>query len=262
MPYTVLQTVISKKKESFLMSLKIKNLKCSYAKKILFEDLNLSLGEHTTLLGANGSGKSSLARAICSLIEYEGTISLDAIVLADLSAKQRAREIFYLPAKLDIYDSSLSVIEFVLLSRFAYKDPFLNYSHKDKILANEALEKLSLLHLRDHSVGSLSSGESALVLLACGLCAQSKLLILDEPTANLDPKNAKVIAQHIKDLKKETQVFLITHDLHLACYMQSPLLFLKEGVFTSFEDPTKFFNDATLQELYGVEFCDLAVVYA
>jgi iron complex transport system ATP-binding protein len=244
------------------MPLEIKNLKCSYSDKALFKNITLSLSEHTTLLGANGSGKSSLARAICSLIEYEGSIALDGVDLKSLGAKQRAKELFYLPAKLDVYDSSLSVFEFVLLSRFAHKDSFFSYTSKDKALAREALEKLSLTHLQEHALGSLSSGESALVLLASALCAQSKLLILDEPTANLDPHNAKVIAQHIKELKKERQIFLITHDLHLACYIQSPLLFLKEGNFLQFEDPKEFFNDATLQELYGVEFRDLAVVYA
>ena len=244
------------------MAINIQNLTCRYSNKTLFEDISLSLKDHTTLLGANGSGKSSLARAICSLIEYEGNIFLDGVDLAKLTPRQRAKELFYLPAKLDVYDSSLSVFEFVLLSRFAHKDSFFNYTSKDRAFALEALEKLSLTHLQEHSVGSLSSGESALVLLASALCAQSKLLILDEPTANLDPHNAKIIAQHIKELKEERQIFLITHDLHLACYIQSPLLFLKEGNFLQFEDPKEFFNDTTLQELYGVEFQNMAVVYA
>ena len=244
------------------MPLEIRDLSCSYKNKTLFENVDLLLGKHTTLLGGNGSGKSSLARAICSLIAYEGHIFLDGADLAKLTPKQRAKELFYLPAKLDVYDNSLSVFEFVLLSRFAHKDRFFHYSSEDKKLVHEALEKLSLSHLQNHSVSSLSSGESALVLLASALCAQSRLLILDEPTANLDPRNAKVIAQHIKALKEEQEIFLITHDLHLACYIQSPLLFLKEGIFTQFQEPKEFFNDATLQQLYGVEFQNLAVVYA
>ena len=239
----------------------LRSFTCKYDRLTLFENIDLLIDTHVTLLGANGSGKSSLAKAISSLIEYKGSIFLDGVNLKDIDIKQRARDIFYAPAKLDIYDETISVYEFVLLSRFAHKEFFFEYSKSDKTLALEALEALDIDHLKDHKLLSLSSGESALVLLASAICSQSKLLIFDEPTANLDPHNAKKIAQHLKALKSKAQIFLITHDLHLACYLQTNLLFLKDKEFKSFKNPKEFFNDEVLSELYGVEFKDLALVY-
>ena len=88
---------------------------------------------------------------------------------------------------------------------------------------------------------------------------ESDIVIFDEPTANLDPKNSKAIARHIKKLKKDHTVILITHDLHLAHYINSPVGFIKEHTLHYFEDD--FFNDKKLEELYGVAFHALAVQY-
>ena len=121
------------------------------------------------------------------------------------------------------------------------------------------MEFLKIAHLRDHTVSSLSSGEQQLTLIAQALSQQSKIIILDEPTANLDPHNSKIIAEHIKALKDYHQIILITHDLNLASYIKSPVVFIKEERAKLYEDG--FFNNSTLEELYGVKFESLAVKY-
>jgi iron complex transport system ATP-binding protein len=105
----------------------------------------------------------------------------------------------------------------------------------------------------------LSSGEQQLTLIAQALAQQSEIIIFDEPTANLDPHNSKIIAEHIKGLKEYHQIILITHDLNLASYVQNPVLFIKEKKAHYYEDG--FFDDSVLKELYGVEFESLAVKY-
>lgn len=235
------------------------NIKCKFDKHLILDDISLSIKNHLSILGANGSGKSTLAKAICGLNDFEGEIALKGVDIKELSLKQKAKAISYIPAKLDIYDNFITVEEFVLLGRFPYKKSFFDYSQKDKKIASQMLEFLNISQLKKNAVSSLSSGEQQLTLIAQALTQQSDMIIFDEPTANLDPHNSKIIAQHIKALKEQHQIILITHDLHLASYIDSPVLFIKNTKTHYYEKD--FFQNETLKELYGVTFDALAVQY-
>lgn len=239
--------------------IELKNLTCRYSDKLILQDVNIKITDHLSILGANGSGKSTLAKAICNLIEFEGEISIDTKNIKELSLLNKAKSISYIPAKLELYDVYITVEEFVLLGRFPYKKSFFEYSIKDKKIVQNTLEFLKIEHLRKYTLSSLSSGEQQLTLIAQALAQQSKIIIFDEPTANLDPHNSKVIAQHIKGLKDYHQVILITHDLNLASYVKNPVLFIKEANAKLYGDD--FFNNSTLEKLYGVKFESLAVKY-
>ena len=239
--------------------IELNSVTCKFDDKIVLKDISLKIENHLSVLGANGSGKSTLAKAICALVKHDGEILIDSTNIKDISLLEKAKNISYIPAKLEIYDSFISVEEFVLQGRFPYKKSFFEYSQKDKNIAIQTLEFLKINHLKNHTVSSLSSGEQQLTLIAQALAQQSKIMIFDEPTANLDPHNSKIIAKHIKGLKKYHNVILITHDLHLASYVDSPVLFIKENSANYFEN--NFFDDSTLSELYEVEFHSLAVAY-
>lgn len=239
--------------------IELKNLSCSFENKIVLQDISLQIPNHLSILGANGSGKSTLAKSLCGLVAYDGKILLDEKNIQEYSLKEKAKTIAYIPAKLEIYDTNISVSEFILLARFAYKRSFFEYTYEDKEIVNQTLSFLNISHLKRSLLHELSSGEQQLVLIAQALVQQSKIIIFDEPTANLDPKNSKIIAQHIKKLKQNHNVILITHDLHLAAYINSPVAFIKEHSLSYFEQD--FFNDTKLKELYGVAFKSLAVQY-
>ncbi len=239
--------------------IELKHLACGYADICILKDVSLQIRDHLSILGANGSGKSTLARAICDLIKYDGEVEIDSVNIKKLSLTDKAKTLSYIPAKLEIYDPYISVYEFVLLGRFPYKKSFFEYSDKDKKIALNTLEFLKIAHLSEHTLSSLSSGEQQLTLIAQALAQQSKIIIFDEPTANLDPHNSKVIAEHIKGLKDYHQIILITHDLHLASYVDSPTAFIKEKELLLFENG--FFQDENLERLYGVKFDSLAVKY-
>jgi len=239
--------------------IEIEALKCSFDERTILEDVSLKIENHLTVLGANGSGKSTLAKAICSLVPFSGTVSINGRDIKDFSLNQKAKTLSYIPAKLEIYDSFTTVEEFVLLGRYPYKKSFFEYSQKDKNITQQTLEFLKISHLKENAISSLSSGEQQLALIAQALAQQSKIIIFDEPTANLDPHNSKIIAEHIKGLQEYHQVILITHDIHLASYMHNPVVFVKEKTTHYYE--SDFFNDTTLEKLYGVSFDSLAVQY-
>ena len=239
--------------------IELKNLKCTFTKRTILENVSLKIENHLSILGANGSGKSTLAKAICSLIEFEGEVSINDKNIQELSLNEKAKTLSYIPAKLEIYDSFITVEEFVLLGRFPYKKSFFEYSEKDKNITSQTLDFLKISHLKNSTISSLSSGEQQLALIAQALAQQSKIIIFDEPTANLDPHNSKIIAEHIKGLKEYHQIILITHDLHLAAYVNNPVVFIKNRTTHYYED--NFFNDSRLEELYNVSFDSLAVKY-
>lgn len=239
--------------------IEIKHLTCRYSDKTILRDVNLQIYDHLTILGSNGSGKSTLAKALCNLIEYRGEIKLNGRDIKESSLENIAKNIAYIPAKLEIYDHYITVLEFVLLGRFIYKKSFFDYSKEDEDIAMKNLRFLKIEHLSDHLVTSLSSGETALVLIAQALAQESKIIIFDEPSANLDPHNSKIIANHIKDLKRSHQIILITHDLHLASYINSPVVFIKEKSTLYFE--SDFFITENLRRLYNVDFESLVVKY-
>lgn len=237
----------------------LQNLSCSFESETILKDISLDISAHLSILGANGSGKSTLAKAICNLISFEGNILLDGVDITHIPLLKRAKSICYIPTKLELHDAYITVEEFVLMGRFAYKREFFEYSHEDIAIAQESLKFLQIAHLATKRASSLSSGEQQLLLIAQALTQQSKIIIFDEPTANLDPSNAKIIAKHIKNLKEKHTIFLITHDLHLACYIDSPIAFIKEQSLHSYA--REFFSDETLERLYGVSFSSLAVRY-
>ncbi len=239
--------------------IELQNLSCEFDDKIILESINLKIKKHLCVLGANGAGKSTLAKAICGLISYEGEVQVDAKNLKEFSLIEKAKMLSYIPAKLELHDPFISVEEFVLLSRFPYKRSFLDYSQDDKCITQGTLEFLKISHLKSHALSSLSSGEQQLVLMAGALVQQSKVIIFDEPTANLDPLNTKIIAQHLKGLKEYHQIILITHDVHLASYLEIPVAFVKEKSLLYYEN--NFFTDTNLEKLYGVKFKLLVAQY-
>jgi iron complex transport system ATP-binding protein len=239
--------------------IELQNLSCFYEDELILKDITHTFSKHLSIMGANGSGKSTLAKTLCNLNTFSGKILLDGKEVERYSAKERAKKIAYIPTKLDLYDTFLTVKEFVLLGRFAHKESFFDYTETDRALAHDAIELFGLKHLADQTLHSLSSGESALVLIAQALTQQSQIIIFDEPTANLDPKNAKIIAQHIKDLKQTHTIVLITHDLHLAAFIDNPVLFLKNRSAHYFQND--FFTDENLSRLYDVSIRSLEVVY-
>ena len=241
--------------------IEIKNFGIYYGSKRILENVSLDLAKNYTLLGSNGSGKSSFAKALCGLVSCRGEVYIENKNLKEYTKKELARKIAYVPTRLDIFEADISLFEFVLFGRYAYKDILGGFSVADEEKVSEKLRFLGLEHLREHKMGELSSGETNLALIASALVSEAHIIVFDEPTANLDPRNAKKIADIIKSLQEKHQILLITHDIELANFIGFDLLFIKDKRVLEFSKE-EFFHDKTLSRLYGVEFRDLRVFYA
>ena len=205
------------------MSLLIcENLCMSYENNKVLQNLSFCIeqGDYLSIIGENGSGKTTLMKGILGLMApTSGTIMLNGINRGDVG---------YLPQQTVVQkDFPASVIE-VVLSGTVGKSKRLFYNSYDKKSALENLKRLDVEHLKNRSYKELSGGQQQRVLLARALCAASKLLVLDEPTAGLDPVATKELYDILNDLNKTEKMTIITvsHDIESAVENSNKILYL------------------------------------
>lgn len=232
----------------------VNHLCVSYSKKgkLVLDDVSLQLeeGKIGVLLGANGAGKSTLFQSILGTLKAkEGEILIDGAAKEGSKRKDWAKRIAYVPQR--IPSSSLSVLETVILGRLPYFS--LSPSEEDKAHSERILEELGLTALKDKPTNELSGGELQKVALACALNQDPSLLLLDEPTSNLDIKNTVLLQGLCKHLAKEhgISILIATHDLNSALDLGDRFYFLKEGKLIGQGDERSF-NDENVFLTFGV----------
>ena len=211
------------------MQLECRDLTVGYDGKAILKNINFSVeeGEYLSIVGENGSGKSTLMR---TLLRLQQPLSGEVILGNGLNRE----EIGYLPQQTVIQkDFPASVREIVLSgcqNRCGLR-PF--YNSEEKEYAYQMMEKMQIIHLEKRCYRELSGGQQQRVLLARALCATRKILLLDEPTAGLDPKVTKEMYQLIYELNQRDKltIVMISHDLRAALTYSSHILHTGKHVF-------------------------------
>ena len=210
-----------------------------YSDEILHNiSFRLEAGSHLCILGANGAGKTTLAKVLCGLIDTDA-VTIDGKLLHDLHGTARAKAVNYIPAKLEIFDTHMSVGELLALSHF---DTALHIG--------DALERLQITHLKDHACKTLSSGESQLVLTASALLHGADYTLFDEPTANLDPLRMRTLFALLSDDDVLKSKIVITHNLELAFKLGFDILYLESGCIVFQGSADAFFAQSQLDAIY------------
>lgn len=218
-------------------------------------DLSCTLapGAFVAIVGPNGAGKTSLLRALAGLVPARGTAAWNDTDLARLDAKARARLIAYLPQG-HVVHWPMPARDVVALGRFPHgaTDPA-RLSAADRIAVRAAMERTGCLDLGDRDVRLLSGGERARVMLARVLAVEAPVLLVDEPTAALDPRQQLSIMEALRaQARRGALVLAVTHDLTLAARMADRVLLLHEGRLVADGTPDVALSDATLAATYGV----------
>lgn len=212
------------------MKLIVDNLSFSYKETDALERVcfSLSKGEITAIIGPNGSGKSTLLKCLDRILRYKkGKVELDGEDLLNISSDRLSRKIAYVPQR-EQYLMPINVFDAVMLGR----KPHIKWSitNEDITLVSEMLQRLDLTDYAMRSVQALSGGQQQRVALARALCQQPEILLLDEPTANLDLHQQIKIMEHLTDLAKEGIIVIITiHDINLAMQFCHRALMLENG---------------------------------
>lgn len=171
--------------------------------------LNVQEGEFLGIVGPNGGGKTTLLRVVLGL---QKPTSGRVRVFGKDPVESR-RKIGYVPQNLFFdRDFPITVGETVLMGRLSRKGLFSRYSGKDRKMAEQALETVGMAGLKKRQVGGLSGGELQRLLIARALAGQPELLLLDEPTASIDPEMKTTIYDLLDDLVKSMTIILVTHD--------------------------------------------------
>ena len=238
------------------MKLEASHLDFGYGARRVGSDVSLSLeaGEVLCLLGPNGSGKTTLFKTLLGLLPAQGgQVLLDG---ADLRHKRRdevARQVSYVPQAHAAF-FPFTVREVVLMGRTAHLGLFSSPSRHDGDAAQAAIERMRLAPLADSIYTRISGGERQLTLIARALAQDARIVVMDEPTANLDFGNQVRVMEHIQALAKAGMgVLLSTHDPDHAFLCADRVAMLHEGKLARTGAPAQAITAESLRQLYGVD---------
>jgi iron complex transport system ATP-binding protein len=233
--------------------LELSDLGVALGGKSVVERVSLSIapGEIVALLGPNGAGKTSLLRGALGLVKRSGEARLGGGDPALMSARERALRAAYLPQRPQAV-WPVAVESLVALGRFAYGAAPDRLRESDQLAVDAALEACALLHLRARRMDEISGGEKARAHLARALAQGAPLLMLDEPTAGLDPAQALGVADILRaHADRGGAALFSTHDIALAARVAQRVLLLREGRVIAEGAPREALTPEALERAYG-----------
>lgn len=200
--------------------LRLENLAVGYRSKEIVTGINVSIYENEliSILGKNGVGKSTLIHTLLGFQKaLNGDIVLENKSLNKISSQEIAQQIAVVLPRLAVVPK-IKVSELVAMGRLPYHKVLKEKSTKEQELIDEVFDLVEINDLRNKLATEISEGQLQLVMFARALCQDTKLIILDEPTSNLDLANQYKIFNLLNDLKLKTNksFLMITHEVNLA----------------------------------------------
>ena len=234
--------------------LKLEGITVSYGSRKVLNDISLEVnsGELLALIGPNGAGKSTLVRAVSGVIPVQnGKMSSDETDLMALTSMQRARSLAVVPQAVSL-PPAFTVWETVLMGRTPYLNFLGQVSVKDEEIARLALTRVDTLDLSERRVGELSGGEQQRVLLARALAQSTPILLLDEPTSNLDLHYQVSFMDTVSSLahRDSLAVLVALHDLNLAARYSDRVVLLVNGKIKATGTPREVLTPELISAVY------------
>ena len=238
------------------MDVEVKKLNFSYGERqVLFVvSFSIKKGEFLSILGPNGVGKSTLFRCILGLLPgYTGEILIGGTDRRSFSVREAAKHIAYIPQSgASIFN--YSVFDIVLMGRTSSLSYMRSPGEKDVEICHRALEKFGISHLESRCFNKLSGGERQLVLIARAIAQDSPVLMLDEPTANLDFGNQIRVLEQVRELSREGYTIIqTTHNPEQSYMFSDRILALRQGRVIADGSPGEVLTAETVSSLYGIE---------
>lgn len=233
--------------------LNVEKLSFSRGKQVILKamDISLETNQFTCLIGPNGTGKSTLLRLMAGLLKpTAGSIEFKNQTLSEMTTLEVAKAITYMPQS-TVLDYEFTVSQVVLMGRHPHRKKW-QFSQKDDTqLAEKAMKQTGIHHLRDRYITSLSGGERQLVFLAKAITQNSEVILLDEPTSDLDIYHQVQIAEVIRELVKEGKaVFAAIHDINLATRYCDRLILMGNGELVAAGEPEQVITDLNLMRIF------------
>ena len=234
--------------------LRIENLSVAYGPRLVLSGVSLEVnsGEVLALIGPNGAGKSTLLRAVSGVVPAKaGSVRTNGDALLSLSTMQRARVLAVVP-QIASMPPAFTVWETVLLGRTPYLNFLGQVSEKDEEIARLALSRVDALDLAERRVGELSGGEQQRVLLARAMAQSTPILLLDEPTSNLDLHYQVNFMETVSSLAHQDNLAILValHDLNLAARYSDRIALMVDGKIKAAGTPQQVLTPELISAVY------------
>jgi iron complex transport system ATP-binding protein len=232
-----------------------------YGTANVLEDVSFSVaaGSFFIIIGPNGSGKTTLMKLLDDIEHPKGgLVKVFGRPVDSFAKRELARQIAFVPQRMPV-DFPFTVTEVVLMGRAPHLG-LLGIEGPDDIeAAQNAMTFTGVENLAGRRVNQLSSGEQQRVFIARAICQNPKIILLDEPTASLDPAHQVRVMDIMEELRRKhgVTVVMVSHDLNLAALYGDHLLLLKEGRIVAEGPPADVLTFKILEKTYG---CILLVV--
>ena len=237
------------------MNIRINGIEFGYSGSPVLKNvwLNIQGPQFVSILGPNGVGKSTLINCICKILGPEkGTILLNGKELKAINIRALAKEVGYVPCTTsDTFP--LNVVDTVLMGRH----PHTRWGSLDTDLkkVHEVLARLEIEDLAMRQFNELSAGQHQKVVLARGLVQEARVLLLDEPTSNLDIKHQIDVSELLRDISREKsmQIIMISHDINIAARYSDNIILMHMGSIYAVGAPEDVITEENIRTVYGVD---------
>lgn len=239
------------------MKLEVDNIQFYYeARKVLDEiSFKADEGEFIGLIGPNGSGKTTLLRIIDGILKpIVGSVYIDCRRISELDPREIAREIAVVPQIADL-SFDLKVFDIVMMGRYPYLDGISLEGEVDEEKVRFWMKVTNTLHLAERSIKEISGGERQRVFITRALAQEPRILLLDEPTSNLDICYKIEIMNLLRELVDELKLTIICaiHDLNLAARYSDRIILIKDGRIKSVGKPRDVLTRDNLREVFKID---------
>ena len=235
--------------------IKVRNLTFAYREEPVLDGISFDVkkGQFVTVLGANGTGKSTLFKCLLGLLSgYKGEITINGKSAKEIGRRELASLIGYVPQQeAQIYN--YTVLDTVLMGMAREIGVFSAPSKSQLDRCDEILERLGILKLKNRGVNEISGGERQMTLLARALAQNAQILVMDEPTANLDYGHQHQVMRLIRELADSgLTILLSTHNPEHAVMYASHVLAIKDHHILAAGDNKETLTEELISELYGI----------
>jgi iron complex transport system ATP-binding protein len=238
-----------------MVKLKVKNVSFNYASVPILKDVCIELNKSEMLgvVGPNGAGKSTLLRCIDRILSpQEGCIFLDGEDIKDMRLMELAKKVGYIPqSATQVFPAT--VFDTVLMGR----RPHVGWRSSEEDL-EKVLDTLQMMHIEGlamRDINEVSGGQQQKIFIACALAQEPDVLLLDEPTSNLDIKHQLEVMDIIKNIVVERGISAIMaiHDLNLAARYTDRIIMMNGGHIYATGEPSAVLTPENINHAYGVE---------
>jgi iron complex transport system ATP-binding protein len=205
------------------------------------------------IIGPNGSGKSTLLKNICRIWEPQsGSIVINGKDYSEIPRKELSTMVTLVPQNTTI-GFPISVFDIVSMGRNPHLGRFEGVRKKDREIIERALQQTNISALKDRNINELSGGEGQLAIIARAIATEASLILLDEPTSELDVKHTLEIVDILYEFKEQGKTILVTiHDLNLARRFCDRISILCRGKLFYSGTPEDAFAEENIKQVFGV----------